>query len=94
MTSKTVGILAVVIIVVLGVWLMMKKSNTDYTSTMAPQAAQPAQVLGGSASATTNTNVATSGTTNDSSDTALTEDAAAISAQMNGLNADTAAAAQ
>lgn len=77
MSSKTVGIIVVIVILGIGVWLMMKKGNEGYSNTMVPAQSNTASTTG----------------TEDTSDTALSQDAEAIDVQMGGLAIDAAAAA-
>ncbi len=79
MSSKTVGIIVVIVILGIGLWLMMKNGNEGYSNTMVPTSTQSEE--------------ANTVASDDTSDSALSQDAAMIDAQINGLDADTEAAA-
>ncbi len=85
MSSKTVGIIVVIVILGIGLWLMMKKGEEGYSNTMVPAASQN----GGENSSMTASVIGAG----DTSDSALSRDAATIDAQMGSLDADAAAAA-
>lgn len=99
-SKKTVGIVIVILIVIAGIWLMTRKSGSDYSNTASSSQTdndmsgmnmqQPSGTTGAGTSGTGTSSVSST----DTSDAALNQDAASIDAQMNGLNSDSAAAQQ
>jgi|GEM_PF-6717093 len=90
-SSKTIGIIIVLVIIALGIWLMTRKSSDD-TGAMAPYSDTSST---GDTGTTASTDASSSaGISSDSSDAALDQDSAAIDAQMQGLSSDNAAASQ
>ena len=77
-SSKTVGIVIVVAIIVVGIWLMIRKPEN---TTLPPETAQPQTPVQG---------IQTSG----SSDTALASDSASIDSQIQALGSDNSAVNQ
>lgn len=83
-SSKTIGIVIVLIIIIAGIWLMMRKPASDTSDVVVP--ATSSQNTG------TQGNGTTAAATVDVSDAALNQDSAAIDAQMGTLSTNTAAA--
>ncbi len=81
-SSKTIGIVVVLIIIVVGIWLVTR--NTPDNTGANPYSASQSQ----SQMPTSSTSVSST----DSSDTALDKDSAAIDAQLGGLSSDNSAA--
>ena len=97
MSSKTTGVLIVIIIVVVGVWLMTRKAGTDYSNTVPPPSTAQNNTPAGTGASGTQTQTgasAVTGINTDTSDTGLSQDSAAIDGEMSGLSSDTSAAAQ
>ena len=81
-TSKSIGIIIVILIIIAGIWLMTRSSTP---SAIAPTTSTSGVVAGNETPAPASVG---------NGDAALAQDAASIDSQMSGLNADAAAAQQ
>ncbi len=94
-TSKTVIWVVVILVVLGGVWMLLDKPTDEYAVAPTPVATTSTDQSGAAMTGPTaaNTSNAMVTNSNDTSDSSITSDSAAIDAQMKGLNSDSSASA-